>query len=129
MEKQKISKKVYVSSNEYDFALMMRSYNMQIPGFRKGAFNRSILDAYVGQQAREYIKYLKLREVLNEYTDVSNARAKMHLNTDTEKKDAMFVITLEFEGIEKPKAKSEETTESRETLNENSSESNAENNQ
>ena len=82
----------------------MRSYNMQIPGFRKGAFNRSILDVYVGPQAREYIKYLKLKEVFDLYTDVSNAKAKMYANKDSSVRDALFVVEIEFEGIEKPKA-------------------------
>ena len=107
MEKQKISKKLYVSGNEYDFALLMRSYNMQIPGFRKGAFNRSILDVYVGTQAREYIKYLKLKELFDSYTDVSNAKAKMYANNDPSAKDSIFVIEVEFEGLEKPKSKAD----------------------
>ncbi len=112
MEKQKISKKLYVSANEYDFALLMRSYNMQIPGFRKGAFNRSILDVYVGTQAREYIKYLKLKELFDSYTDVSNARAKMYANSDHSAKDSIFLIEVEFDGIEKVKAAEVKSDES-----------------
>jgi hypothetical protein len=110
MEKQKISKKLYVAGNEYDFALLMRSYNMQIPGFRKGAFNRSILDVHVGTQAREYIKYMKLKELFDLYTDVSNAKAKMYANNDSSKREAIFIIEVEFQGVEKPqeaKAESE----------------------
>lgn len=122
MKKQQFEKEIKIYSYEYDWLLMMNARNIQIPGFRKNYFNRTMLEMHVGDQTKQYMINMKLKELLDNFSQIENLKYKLtnitSASTDSNSnQQPLFSLLARFDGIENPPKP--ETKQS--ALNENKS--------